>query len=267
MRDGKSVGDGDVASASIDEMVELMAGRRASNLYARSPREPKDVVLTVEGVGERLELRRGEVVGIGGLVGAGRTELLRAIFGLDAPKRGTIRVKGALGWRSAPARLAQGVAMSSEDRKAEGLATALTVAANVTLSRSRGWFVTKKNDEDDAAPWIEKLGIRARPSQVVAELSGGNQQKVALARVLHHGADVLLVDEPTRGVDVEAKAQIYALVDRAAREGKAVLLVSSYWPELLGVCDRVHVMRRGELGPSHPASEVDEHALLREAVQ
>jgi ribose transport system ATP-binding protein len=265
VRDGRSVGEGLAAEASIDAMVELMAGRRVEALYARSAREPKDVVLSVEGVGAKLELRRGEVVGIAGLLGAGRTELLRSIFGLDAP-RGTVRVKGETGARSPAARLAAGVAMASEDRKGEGLATSLSVAANVTLARPQKFFVTAKGDQRATTPWIERLQIRAKPDQRASELSGGNQQKVALARILHHGADVLLVDEPTRGIDVEAKAQIYALIDRAALEGKAVLLVSSYLPELLGVCDRIHVMRRGVLGESHDAKDVDEHALLREAV-
>jgi len=252
IRDGKSVGAGVASETSIDAMVEMMAGRRVETLYARSERTPKDVVLTVEGVGEKLEVRRGEVVGIAGLLGAGRTELLRSIIGLD-PQRGRVKVGARL-------------AMVSEDRKGEGLATSLTVAENVTLG-DRGFLVTTREDEKKTAPWIERLGIRARASQRVAELSGGNQQKVALARVLHEGADLLLVDEPTRGIDVEAKAQIYALVDRAACDGKAVLLVSSYIPELLGVCDRVHVMRRGALGPAHDARSVDETAILREAVR
>ena len=252
LRDGKSVAAGDVATTTSDAMVEQMAGRRVETLYPRSPRAAKEVVLTVSGLGAELEVRRGEIVGIAGLVGAGRTELLRAIFGLDS-SRATIRVA------------ARGVAMVSEDRKAEGLATALSVAENVTMSRAPGWFVTAAADARATAPWIEKLGLRARPAQRASELSGGNQQKVALARVLHHGAELLLVDEPTRGIDVEAKAQIYELLDREARAGKALLVVSSYLPELLGICDRIHVMRRGELGPSRAASDTDERALLREA--
>jgi ribose transport system ATP-binding protein len=253
VRDGKSVGAGKASDASIDEMIEMMAGRRVETLYARSERSPKDVVLSVEGLGEKLEVRRGEIVGLAGLLGAGRTELLRSIFGLDPP-RGSARVSGV-------------VAMTSEDRKAEGLAMSLSVAANVTLGGPRGLFVTEKSDELATAPWIERLGIRGSARSRVSDLSGGNQQKVALARILHHGADLLLVDEPTRGIDVEAKAQIYALLDRAAKDGKAVLLVSSYIPELLGICDRVHVMRRSALGPSHDAKSIDEHAVLREAVQ
>ena len=252
LRDGKSVAAGEVATTSSEAMVEQMAGRRVETLYPRSPRVAKEVVLTVSGIGAELVVRRGEIVGIAGLVGAGRTELLRAIFGLDA-SRANVRV------------VARGVAMVSEDRKAEGLATALSVAENVTMTRSSGWLVTRASDARMTAPWIEKLAIRARPAQRVSELSGGNQQKVALARVLHDGAELLLVDEPTRGIDVEAKSQIYALLDREARAGKAVLVVSSYLPELVGICDRIHVMRRGVLGPSHAAAETDERALLREA--
>ncbi len=273
MRDGRSVGGGDAKEASIDEMVELMAGRAIATLYPRSAREPKDVVLRIESLGGRklptnasLELRRGEIVGIAGLVGAGRTELLRAIFGLDPVRRGDIVVKGAHGAASPPVRLRQGVGMLSEDRKAEGLATSLTIAENITLSGPRALFVTRTREAASTKTWLERLSVRARdPLQKVGELSGGNQQKVAIARLLHVGADVLLFDEPTRGVDVEAKATIYEAMDREAASGKAVLVVSSYLPELLGICDRIHVMRRGELGPSHAASAVDEHALLREA--
>ena len=251
LRDGENVGGGDVdgsAAGGTPRMVELMAGRAIATLYPRSTHTPGDVALSA---GE-LVVRRGEVVGIAGLVGAGRTTLLRSIL-------------RANGTGAAPIRKA----MLSEDRKAEGLATSLSIAANITLSRpaSRwGFFVTRGGDERASRPWMERMGIRATSaSQKVSELSGGNQQKVALARIMHDGADVLLVDEPTRGIDVETKARIYELIDQAARGGKAIVVVSSYLPELLGICDRIHVMRRGELGPSHEASALDEHALLREA--
>jgi ribose transport system ATP-binding protein len=255
LRDGSVAGRGAVASTSIDAMVELMTGRPLATLYPRSPRNPGEVMLSVKVAGgAELEVRRGEVVGLAGLVGAGRTELLRAIFGLGPPSRGAVIVKK------------RAVAMLSEDRKGEGLALGLSIAANLTLSRPTGFIVTRRSDERAAQPWISKLGIRGRSaSQPVSELSGGNQQKVALARLLHDGADVLLLDEPTRGIDVEAKALIYEIVDRAAEGGKAVLVVSSYFPELLGICDRIHVMKRGQLGPSHDASAIDEKALLREA--
>jgi ribose transport system ATP-binding protein len=217
-------------------------------------------------------LRRGEVLGIGGLVGAGRTELLRAIFGLDPVVRGEVKV-GALvraGHATPAASLAQGIGFLSEDRKGEGLALALSVADNVTLSRLEGFgpwrLVFPRSQRQATAPWIQALNIRcASPAQPVVELSGGNQQKVALARLLHHDVDVLLLDEPTRGIDVASKAQIYQVIDALANRGKAVLLVSSYLPELLGVCDRIAMMARGVLRPARPAAELDEHQLLLEA--
>src|SRR5213079_2545736 len=150
------------------------------------------------------------------------------------------------------------------DRKTEGLALAMSIADNLTLSRPSP--VPGRRDSD-ASRWIEKLGIRCRgPRQVIGHLSGGNQQKVAIARLLHHDVDVLLLDEPTRGIDVGSKAQIYQLIDDlVSKEQKAVLLVSSYVPELLGTCDRIAVMCRGRLGPARPVADLDEHQLMLEA--
>ena len=211
------------------------------------------------------------MLGVGGLVGSGRTELLRAVFGLDPVRRGTIRVAAAWGPASPWRRLAQGVGMLSEDRKRDGLAQTLSIADNLTLSRLSGLgparLVFRSRQSAAARRWMEALSIRAAgPDQPVGELSGGNQQKVAIARLLHDGVDVLLLDEPTRGIDVGSKAEIYQLIDRLALQGKAVLLVSSYLPELLGICDRVAVMRRGVLGPARPAAALTEHQLLAEAV-
>ena len=168
-------------------------------------------------------------------------------------------------------RLAQGVGLLSEDRKAEGLALSMSLADNTTLSRLTGLgpvgLIWPSRQHAAAARWIERLRIRCRGSrQAVGELSGGNQQKVALARLLHHDVDVFLLDEPTRGIDVGSKAEIYALIDELALAGKAILIVSSYLPELLGVCDRVAVMHRGRLGATRSASELTEHAVLMEAM-
>jgi ribose transport system ATP-binding protein len=289
LRDGETAGRGDVAGASVDEIVRLMAGRPIEQLFPRSQRSPGDVVLEVRDLGgarrrapgfgaacgpvaggEALALRRGEVLGVAGLLGAGRTEMLRAIFGLDPVRRGSIRVGAYVGPASPARRLAQRVGLLSEDRKGEGLCASLTVAENLTLSRLEGLgpgpLVLRARQDAAASSWIDRLSIRcAGPSQLVSELSGGNQQKVALARLLHHDVDVFLLDEPTRGIDVESKAQIYALIDAQAAAGKAVLMVSSYLPELLGTCDRIHVMRRGELGPARPVGDLDEHALLMDA--
>ena len=156
--------------------------------------------------------------------------------------------------------------MVSEDRKMEGLALSLSIADNLTLSSLASIRPPSRASPQRAEDWIEKLGIRCRgPEQPVGDLSGGNQQKVAIARLLQHGVDVLLLDEPTRGIDVGSKAQIYQLIDELAGEGKAVLIVSSYLPELLGVCDRIAVMCKGRLQPARPVSELDEHDIMLEA--
>ena len=162
--------------------------------------------------------------------------------------------------------------MLSEDRTGEGLATNLNIADNMTLTRlegpARGFFVSPSRQRQSAREWIARLDIRASShAQEVSRLSGGNQQKVALARLLHHNVDVLVLDEPTRGIDVASKAQIYKLIDElvSGRPQKAVLIVSSYFPELLALCDRIAVMSRGRLGDPRPASEWTEHALVLEA--
>ena len=277
LRDGQVVGAGRMAEATPPEIVGKMAGRQIDALFPRSPRTPGKAALTIKGLAgatkptsASLTLHRGEVLGIAGLLGAGRTELARAIFGLDPVRRGEIRVGVVQGAASPAERLDQGVGLLSEDRKGEGLATALSIADNLTLSKLSVLgplgLVLPGRQRAAAARWIEALAVRCRdPGQPVADLSGGNQQKVALARLLYHDVDVLLLDEPTRGIDVGSKAQIYALIDRQAVAGKAVLLISSYLPELLGICDRIAVMRRGVLGPARPAGELTEHAVLLEA--
>jgi ribose transport system ATP-binding protein len=277
LRDGRSVGAGRMEGTGIASLVEQMAGRAIDTLFPRSARTPGEVILELSAVAgvvkprrADLALRRGEVLGIAGLVGAGRTELLRAVFGLDPVARGTVRVGAYTGPASPARRLAQGVGLLSEDRKGEGLATSLSIADNLTLSTlgrlGSAGLVSRRRQLDATRRWIDQLSIRCRgPEQRVADLSGGNQQKVALGRLLHHDVDVFLLDEPTRGVDVGSKAQIYQLIDDLARAGKAILLVSSYLPELLGVCDRVAVMRRGELGPARPAAGLTEHGVLLEA--
>lgn len=277
LRDGATVAEGRIADTTLGAIVEHMAGRKVEQLFVRSARQPGDVVLEVEGLRAEpkpkrasLRLHRGEVLGIAGLMGAGRTELLRAVFGLEPVRAGRVKVGAYVGPASPTKRLAQGVGMLSEDRKAEGLATSLSVADNLTLSKlpalvSFGGFSPRRQREQ-AGDWIARLGIKARgPEQRVSELSGGNQQKVALARLLHHGVDVLLLDEPTRGIDVGSRAQIYELIDRLACEGKAVLMVSSHLPELLGTCDTIQVMRRGELGEARRVEECDARTLLEEA--
>ncbi len=278
LRDGRNVGEGRTEAASHDDIVSMMIGRRVGEMYPRGQRTPGDVVLDVEDLGPggvRFALRRGEVLGIAGLVGAGRTRLLRTLFGLEPVRAGRVRLGVHAGAFPPSARWEQGMGLVSEDRKGEGLAASLGVADNLTLSRLDGLgpgpIVLPSRRDAAARRWIDRLDVRCRgPRQPVSELSGGNQQKVALARLLHHDVDVMLLDEPTRGIDVGSKAQVYELVDAlvAGGEGRApraVLLVSSDFPELLGVCDRIAVMCRGRLGAARPVSELDEHRLVLEA--
>jgi ribose transport system ATP-binding protein len=267
LRDGKNAGAGEVQGTSPSQIVGLMVGRAVGELYPRSPRQPGESVLELDGFGAgqaSLTLRRGEVLGIAGLLGAGRTRLLRGIFGLAPVREGRIKVGAHQGPHSPAQRWGEGVGFLSEDRKQEGLALSLSVADNVTLSRLPR-LVAPQAQRSAAQRLIERLGIRGAAGQQVGELSGGNQQKVALARLLHHEVDVLLLDEPTRGIDVASKAQIYALIDELVGRGKAVLLVSSYFPELLGLSDRIAVMCRNRLQPARPAAEWSEHRLILEA--
>jgi ribose transport system ATP-binding protein len=284
LRDGRVVGGSDVDAISIDEIVALMVGRQVDELYPRSEREPREVILEIEDlagpqkpVSASLKLRRGEVLGIAGLVGAGRTELLRSLFGLEPVKQGQIKLGVYTGPASPVRRWIQGAGLLSEDRKEEGLALSLSVADNVTLSKLKGFgpfgLILPGKQDQATRRWLEMLDIRCLgPRQPVSSLSGGNQQKVALARLLQHDVDVLLLDEPTRGIDVAAKALVYKLINELAsgspdekHQPKAVLIVSSYLPELMGVCDRVAVMCRGKLGPTYPIDEVNEHKLMLEA--
>jgi ribose transport system ATP-binding protein len=204
--------------------------------------------------------------------------MLRTIFGLRAVRAGNVKVGTFSGAATPHDRWRQGLGFVSEDRGAEGLAAGLSVADNLTLSRLDGLgprgVVWPGRQEEAARRWIDRLRIKcAGPRAVTSSLSGGNQQKIAVARLLHHDVNVLLLDEPTRGIDVASKAEIYAWVDALVAPAstdrssppKAVLLVSSYLPELLGVCDRIAVMTRGRLGEARPVAEWTEHALLTAA--
>lgn len=279
LRDGETVGRGDVPETSTEEMVTTMAGRSVEEAYPRSPRSPGDVVLSVRGLagsrapkGASFELRSGEILGVFGLVGAGRTEMLRSLYGLDPSSAGDLQLRGHPIRRPRPRHwVSLGVGLLSEDRANEGVALDLSIADNVTLSSvrrlaSRLGTVTRRAREQATEPWRKRLSLRAGSTrQPVRDLSGGNQQKVAIARLLECGADILLLDEPTRGIDVSARVEVYRLLDRLAAEGKAILMVSSHLPELLGTCDRIAVMHRGALGAARPCEDWTEDAALAAA--
>jgi ribose transport system ATP-binding protein len=272
LRDGKSVGEGATAATPTEKIIGMMVGRSVDDLYPRSARKAGEVMLEVKQMSGRdkpisasLAVHRGEVVGVAGLIGAGRTEFLRSVFGLDRVRSGEIRLASFSGAAAPARRWDQGMGMVSEDRKSEGLALSLSIADNTTMTKLRPLVFPNRQD-GESRKWISKLSVRCRsPRQRVMSLSGGNQQKVAIARLLHHDVDVFLLDEPTRGIDVGSKAQIYQLIDELACRGKAVLMVSSYLPELLGVCDRIAVMCKGRLGPAVPVGETNEHQIMLKA--
>ncbi len=278
LRDGETVGAGDLAGVSEEQIVTLMVGRSVKELFPAVPHTIGEPIVSIERLSGRklpqdvtLSLRRGEILGIAGLVGAGRTELLRTLFGLDPAARGAVRVAGKTPRSTPKARIGAGLGMVSEDRKGEGLAQNRSIADNMTYSRlepyCRWGLINLERRSAAVRGWIRRLEIKARSlEQEVAALSGGNQQKVAIARVLHQQAEVLLLDEPTRGIDVATKAAIYRLIGELAAQGKAIIVVSSYLPELLAICDTIAVMARGRLSEPRPVSQWTEETIMACAV-
>ncbi|HET8654965.1 MAG TPA: sugar ABC transporter ATP-binding protein [Longimicrobiaceae bacterium] len=288
LRDGRSVDSGALAGVTNDHLIAQMVGRPVRGLFPERPAAENtrpEVLLEVRGLvappalrHASFELRRGEILGIAGLMGSGRSEMVRALFGLDAPAGGEVRLGGEVlalqGTRGSPgARVRQGVGYLSEDRKGEGLALPMSIADNLTLTRfsatsRRGGWLDLRRQRRAAAALIGALGVRGArtPDQPVGTLSGGNQQKVAIGRLLHQEAEVLLLDEPTRGIDIGSKVQVYETITGAAAAGKAVLLVSSYLPELFGLCDRLAVMSRGRLSAARPTAEWTPERVLAVAI-
>jgi ribose transport system ATP-binding protein len=266
LRDGQAVGGGRVGEVTRERIVEMMVGRTVTEQAPRVPHVIGEPALALRDHGGEelpdgasLTLRRGEILGVAGIVGSGRTEMLRAVYGLDDVRSGRVTVGAYSGDRATPAeRIAQGFGMVSEDRKTEGLALDLPIEDNVALSRldSNRGFLSRSRLRAAVSDVLARFGVKFRDAgQAVGELSGGNQQKVALARLFHQRANVLLLDEPTKGVDVGSKADIYRKIGEAAASGKAVLVVSSYLPELFGVCDTLAVMCKGKLTAARPIAE------------
>ncbi len=273
LRDGKTVASGAMADTTIPAIVRLMVGRDVPEMFPRIEHTHGEILLRVESLegmplprGVSLELHRGEILGIAGLVGAGRTEILRRIFGLDRAVGGTLRTHlgGAALCDMTPRRaMSLGINLLSENRREEGLILGLSIVENTTLpclsrfALFSGWGpLSRRRESSRVRYWIDHLRIRCRDErQSAGELSGGNQQKVALGRILEQNSDILLFDEPTRGIDVATKVEIYRLLGHLAEAGKGVVFVSSYLPELLGVCDTLVVMHRGRLSRSRPVCQ------------
>jgi ribose transport system ATP-binding protein len=278
LRDGRRVHQGEMRQVGLDDLIRLMVGQEVKERFPRLPHTIGETLVSAAKLKGRrmtaavdLKLRRGEILGLAGLIGSGRTETLRTLFGLDPTETGGVDVAGLPVGRATPSRcIRRGMGLLSEDRQGEGLALSQSLADNLTLSHFEPYlrfgFLRVKQQMRGAEEWIRRMNIKARHArQPVQSLSGGNQQKVALARLLHQKAEILLLDEPTRGIDVVSKSQIYEWIGRLAQEGKAVLFVSSYFPELLGVCDRIAAFHRGQVVDIKPAGEWDEHRLMTAA--
>jgi ABC-type sugar transport system ATPase subunit len=286
LRDGRLVQSLPRAQAEPRQVVNLMVGREIASLHFDEPRRPGDEVLKVEGLtlasrdrGQRprldcvsLTLRRGEILGIAGLLGAGRTELLECLFGASpAPPGGAVYLEGRrVSFRRPTAAMAAGLAYVTEDRKRLGLFDQLTVAANVTLSNLRlvlrSGFLSRRKEVEVVGRSAQDLAIKsAGPHAAITSLSGGNQQKCIIARWLLTSPKVLLLDEPTRGIDVGAKAELYLLMDRLCRQGLGIIMTSSELPELLTVCDRILVLCEGRKTAEFTRAEASEELIMHAA--
>ena len=279
LRDGRLVGTAPASDLSPAKLISLMVGREMADVFPTRSLPTEEVLLEVSGLTREpayrdisFQVRRGEVVALAGLMGAGRTEVVSAIYGLQPAARGVITFKGrALVVRSPQDALAAGIGMVTEDRKGLGLIPALGVDQNITLTAlrtlCRGQLIDHRAEAAIVGAKIEEFAIKtSRPSQPIAQLSGGNQQKALLARCLLGDPDLIILDEPTRGIDIGAKAEIYALIQKLARAGKGVLLVSSELPEVLSLSHRIVVLRRGSVAATLEASETDQETLLRHAM-
>ncbi|CAM5493621.1 sugar ABC transporter ATP-binding protein [Streptomyces narbonensis] len=277
LKDGRAVARGLPATTPTRDVVALMTGRDLPYVFPDRPAHPPTTppVLQVQGLARHgefedidLEIRPGEIVGLAGLVGSGRSEILETVYGARRPTAGHVLVDGRpLRPGSVPAAVRAGLGLAPEERKAQGLLLLESVTSNVSVSTlarfSRGGWLDRTAERQAARAATRTLSLRPdRPEAPVRTLSGGNQQKAVLARWLLRGCRVLLLDEPTRGVDVGARAELYAVIRRLADEGLAVLLVSSEVPEVLGLADRVLVLREGRVVHTAPARDLDEHRVL-----
>jgi len=280
LRDGATVASNLPATTSLDPLIQLMVGRSFGEVFPARAAPVGDVVLSVRGLRRHpdlaetsFEVRAGEILGVGGLVGAGRTELLRAIAGLDPVDGGEVRVRDRVLPPGRPdLAVAAGVGMAPEERKSQGLWLDWTQIRNVTISSlaslGRGPFTDAGAEQRAAATHLRSLVVRPDdPRRLASELSGGNQQKVVLARWLLHTSVVLLLDEPTRGVDVGAKADVYRVIAELAGRGLAIVMVSSELAELVGFCDRILVMREGAVVGELHGETATEELVLRHALR
>ena len=279
LRDGRLVGTAPAAELNPSKLITMMVGRELADVFPVRHSPSDEILLEVSRLTREpafrdisFQVRHGEVVALAGLMGAGRTEVVSAIFGLQPASEGQICLKGTpLSIRNPQDALAAGIGMVTEDRKGLGLIPALGVGQNITLSAlrdySRGPLINHSAETAASQTQMSEFSVKANsPSQPIAQLSGGNQQKALLARCLLGGPDLIILDEPTRGIDIGAKAEIYALIQKLARAGKGILLVSSELPEVLSLAHRIVVLRRGSVSATLDAAATDQETVLRHAM-
>ena len=278
LRDGCLIGTHQIDQVNEDQLISMMVGRIITEMYYIEHIDPGEVILEVKNISKEstfknisFSLRKGEVLGIFGLVGSGRTQVLRTLFGAEKIDYGEILLKGKpVSFKNPSNAVNHGIALVPEDRKLEGLAFPLSVKININIASydiiSRFGFVNSKKETIRSQEMVDKLNIRTpNLEQILLYLSGGNQQKVAIAKWLCKNTEILLLDEPTTGVDVAAKVEIYRLIEALIHEGKSVILCSSYLPEVMGLSNRILVMAEGEITGEVINKDADEELLLRMA--
>ncbi len=278
IRDGQFVAEKPVSEIDEDLLIELMVGRKLEDLYPFIEIEKGDVILEIKNLENHLvhgidfHLRKGEILGVAGLMGAGRTELAKTLYGYYKVKSGEILLEGkSVTMKSEKDAIDLGISYVSEDRKKDGLVLGMSIKENISLSALRqlakGIIIDRKNEKKIALEFIESLSIKTpSENQKVKNLSGGNQQKVSISKSLLTKPKVLILDEPTRGIDVGAKKEIYTLMNEFKEKGMSILMISSEIPELLGMCDRVMVMHEGTVSGTINRREATQEGIMRFAV-
>lgn len=279
MRDGEYIGTKPMQDISRQEMIEMMVGRKVENEFPKHYHEKGKVRLEVKNLNAKnvnnvsFKVHAGEVLGLTGLVGAGRTETVRLIFGADRRESGTIRLDDVeLNIKKPSDAIGHGICLLTEDRKGQGLVLMHSVRENFGLPNldtfSKTGFLKHKSEKSSFSEYIESMKIKIpNQEQLAKNLSGGNQQKVVLAKWLQRNCDVIIIDEPTRGIDVGAKYEIYMLINELAKQGKAIIMISSELPEVIGMSDRILVMRSGQVSAEvTDVKNVTQEQLLEHAI-
>ncbi|MCI8416361.1 MAG: sugar ABC transporter ATP-binding protein [Lachnospiraceae bacterium] len=278
LRDGQHIKTMPIDQVGRKELINMMVGREMGQEFPKEPGKIGDVILEVKNLNRGLlkdisfQVRAGEVFGISGLVGAGRTELARAILGIDKPESGEIYVRGRqVHYRTFSDAIRDGLGLIPEDRKLQGLVQIMSVRKNTTLVNMkkviRGGIIRKNLEEPLSQEYAKKLRVSAPSMETeVQYLSGGNQQKVVIAKWLFQESEILFLDEPTRGIDVGAKAEIYRLINQMVQEGKTVIMISSEMPEILGMCDRIMIMHEGRKMGELSAEEATQEKIMAKCV-